>query len=44
MYHATMERLELRSELEEALTRAQFVLHYQPVMDLRGSASTGSRR
>jgi diguanylate cyclase (GGDEF)-like protein/PAS domain S-box-containing protein len=41
MYHATMERLELRSGLEEALARGQFVLHYQPVMDLRGSAITG---
>jgi diguanylate cyclase (GGDEF)-like protein/PAS domain S-box-containing protein len=41
MYHATIERLEMRSGLEEALSRDQFVLHYQPVMDLRGSTITG---
>jgi diguanylate cyclase (GGDEF)-like protein/PAS domain S-box-containing protein len=41
MYHATIERLEMRTGLEEALARDQFVLHYQPVMDLRSSKVTG---
>ena len=41
MYHATMERLEMRSGLEEALARGEFVLHYQPVMDLRDGRITG---
>jgi diguanylate cyclase len=41
MRHATTERLVIRSGLDEALARKQFVLHYQPVMDLRGGAITG---
>jgi diguanylate cyclase (GGDEF)-like protein len=41
MYHATVERLVLRSGLDEALARKEFVLHYQPVMDLRTGAITG---
>jgi diguanylate cyclase (GGDEF)-like protein/PAS domain S-box-containing protein len=41
MYHATIERLVMRSGLEEAVARHQFVLHYQPVNDLRAGAIIG---
>jgi diguanylate cyclase (GGDEF)-like protein/PAS domain S-box-containing protein len=41
MYHATVERMVMRSGLDEALLRRQFVLHYQPVMDLRSGTVTG---
>jgi diguanylate cyclase (GGDEF)-like protein/PAS domain S-box-containing protein len=34
MHLAAMKRLELKAELEQALERNEFVLHYQPAVDL----------
>ncbi|HYW31601.1 MAG TPA: EAL domain-containing protein, partial [Gemmatimonas sp.] len=38
---AAVERLELESELHSALHQRQFVLHYQPIVDLATRAITG---
>lgn len=37
MHQATMDRLEMRTGLEAALARKEFVLHYQPVVNLRAA-------
>ena len=41
MHHVTLQRLEIRAGLDEALAHHQFVLHYQPVLDLRSGEITG---
>jgi diguanylate cyclase (GGDEF)-like protein len=35
MHTEALERLGLQSDLQEALTKNQFVLHYQPIFDLK---------
>ena len=35
------ERLELQGEMSEAIARREFVLHYQPIVDLRSGAIVG---
>ncbi len=41
MYRDTMERLQLRAGIDDALARQEFVLHYQPVVDLCAGRTTG---
>ncbi|HEX9738254.1 MAG TPA: EAL domain-containing protein [Candidatus Limnocylindria bacterium] len=41
MHLAVIRRQELRSELEQAISRGDFVLHYQPFVDLRNGRLTG---
>jgi predicted signal transduction protein with EAL and GGDEF domain len=41
MHLAVMRRQELRTELEHAITRGDFVLHYQPFVDLRNGRLAG---
>ncbi len=41
MTTATLEHLSLRTELHHALAREEFVLHYQPVVDLRSGDICG---
>jgi diguanylate cyclase (GGDEF)-like protein len=41
MLAASAERLEFQADLHRALERDEFVLHYQPVVDLRTGAMTG---
>ena len=41
MHQEGASRLELRGELEAALRNEQFVLHYQPIMDLENGGVTG---
>jgi diguanylate cyclase (GGDEF)-like protein/PAS domain S-box-containing protein len=41
MHLAVIRRQELRTELEHAITRGDFVLHYQPFVDLRNGRLTG---
>ena len=36
LYDAALERLRLRNSLERAIDNEEFVLHYQPIVDLRG--------
>jgi len=41
MHLAVIRRQELRTELEHAISRGDFVLHYQPFVDLRNGRLTG---
>jgi len=41
MHEALLRRLELRSELERALERQEFVLHYQPIVDIKSGLLRG---
>jgi diguanylate cyclase (GGDEF)-like protein len=41
MHEEVVARLAMRADLENALTRDEFVLHYQPVYDLQTGAVTG---
>jgi diguanylate cyclase (GGDEF)-like protein/PAS domain S-box-containing protein len=41
MQHAASERRELEAELDKALREAQFLLHYQPIVDLRSGYLLG---
>jgi EAL domain-containing protein (putative c-di-GMP-specific phosphodiesterase class I) len=41
MHLAVIRRQELRSELEQAISRGDFVLHYQPFVDLRNGRLAG---
>ena len=41
MQHAASERRELEAELEVALREARFLLHYQPIVDLRSGYLLG---
>jgi diguanylate cyclase (GGDEF)-like protein/PAS domain S-box-containing protein len=41
MHLAVIRRQELRTELESAISRGDFVLHYQPFVDLRNGRLTG---
>jgi diguanylate cyclase (GGDEF)-like protein len=42
LYDAAVERLALRTSLDRAISREEFVLHYQPVIDLRGPTKVTS--
>jgi diguanylate cyclase (GGDEF)-like protein len=42
LYDAAVQRLALRTSLDRAINREEFVLHYQPVVDLRGPARVTS--
>jgi diguanylate cyclase (GGDEF)-like protein len=42
LYDAAVARLALRTSLDRAISREEFVLHYQPVVDLRGPARVTS--
>ena len=44
MHERVVERLELRSDLQHALTQDQLELHYQPVVRLAGRAHATNRR
>jgi diguanylate cyclase (GGDEF)-like protein/PAS domain S-box-containing protein len=41
MQHAASERREMEAELDRALREAQFLLHYQPIVDLRSGYLLG---
>jgi diguanylate cyclase (GGDEF)-like protein/PAS domain S-box-containing protein len=41
MQHAAGERREMEAELDKALREAQFLLHYQPIVDLRSGYLLG---
>jgi diguanylate cyclase (GGDEF)-like protein/PAS domain S-box-containing protein len=41
MHARALRRLELRTELEQAVRRGEFRLYYQPVVDMRSGAATG---
>ncbi|HEY6095632.1 MAG TPA: EAL domain-containing protein, partial [Gallionellaceae bacterium] len=41
MNQASMERLELENDMRSALERGEFVLHYQPKIDVRGGQVCG---
>jgi predicted signal transduction protein with EAL and GGDEF domain len=41
MQHAASERRELEAELDTAMREAQFLLHYQPIVDLRSGYLLG---
>ncbi|MDF1504261.1 EAL domain-containing protein [Roseisolibacter sp. H3M3-2] len=41
LHAAAVERLELEGELRAAIAGDQLVLHYQPIVDLRGGATRG---
>ncbi|MDQ1631501.1 MAG: hypothetical protein QOC80_1473 [Frankiaceae bacterium] len=41
MHEEVVARLAMRADLENALTRDEFVLHYQPVYDLQSGSVTG---
>ncbi len=41
MYAAVVERMELEADLRRAVERGEFVLHYQPIVDLSGGRMTG---
>jgi diguanylate cyclase (GGDEF)-like protein len=42
MHAAAMARLELKADLQKALADDQFVLHYQPIVDLESGQMTGA--
>ena len=42
--HRLVERMEIESDLRHAVERDQLELHYQPLIELATSASSGSRR
>jgi diguanylate cyclase (GGDEF)-like protein len=41
MYAAAVERHELKEDLQRAVTQGDFVVHYQPIIDLRSGKLTG---
>src|SRR5207237_4401446 len=41
MYAATVERHELKEDLQRAVHHGDFVVHYQPIIDLRTGGRTG---
>jgi diguanylate cyclase (GGDEF)-like protein/PAS domain S-box-containing protein len=41
MHEALMERLEIETDLRRAITDEEFVLHYQPIIDLQTQCITG---
>ena len=41
LHTAVVERLELRAELDQAIADGEFVLHYQPIVDLRDGRTVG---
>jgi diguanylate cyclase (GGDEF)-like protein len=41
MHHAMAERLELEQDLKRAVEDEEFVLHYQPLIDLESGSATG---
>ena len=41
MHLAAMTRMELKADLEQAITNRQFELYYQPIVDLRSGRVTG---
>ena len=41
LHLAAVDRLEVRTELERAITAGAFVLHYQPIVELRTGAIVG---
>ncbi len=41
MQHAASERREMEAELDKAMQEAQFLLHYQPIVDLRSGYLLG---
>ncbi len=43
MHLAALKRLELKAELEQALERNEFVIHYQPAVDLASGRITARR-
>ncbi len=42
MHTAAVERLELKDDLQRAIGRAEMVVHYQPIVDLRTAEITGA--
>ena len=44
MHERVVARLELRADLQQALEREEFELHYQPLVRLRGRRSSAASR
>ena len=44
MHERVLERLELRSDLQQAIEEDQLAVHYQPIVRLKQARSTASRR
>ena len=42
MHHEAMHQLELRMDLASALERSEFVVHYQPIVDMRSERISGA--